>query len=286
MNRQAVLHSIVYVALFIFFTSLFLLVNYPSERLTDQVNGWIQAASKGTLSVGSARIKLPLSLEVGEITLDAGQGRSVDMGGAVVGPRLLGFISGKRGADVRLENPWLTSSLTLVSSGKGWDLDVRTMEIDLSELPGDLMTFPLRLEGKIGVSLNLLSEDPSRGISSGKVRITSGPIEMSGGLLETLGFDPLRISRVLAVATVKDNVLTLGENALEGDLTATARGVVRIVSGNYMASRLDLTVELKPGPGSRERLLPVFTLMGARPRADGSVNLRIRGTVGKPSIIM
>ena len=286
MNRQVVLYSIIYVALFIFFTLFFIPVNYPPERLTDQVNGWIWAASKGTLTVENARIKLPLSLEVGEITLDVGQGRSVEMGDAVVGMRFLTLLTGKRGADVRLENPWLKSSLNLVSSGEGWNLDVQSMEIELSELPDDVMPFPLRLDGKIGMSLNLLSNDPSQGISSGEVRITSGPIEIDGDLLKALGFAPLGISRVSAVATVKDNVVTLGETAIEGDLTAAARGVIRIASDDYLTSRLDLTVELKPGPGNRERLVPVFTMMGVRPRADGSVNFRVRGTVGSPSVTM
>lgn len=286
MNRQTVLRSIVYVAFFIFFTFLFTLTNYPSGRLTYQVNGWILAASNGTVSVEHARVKLPLSLEVGGVTLNVGQGKSVDMGKGVVGLRLLSLLSGKRGADMRLENPWLKSSLGIVSSGEGWDLDVRSMEIDLSRLPEDIMTFPLRLKGKVGVSLNLLSEDPSRGISRGEVRLTSGPIEMSGDILQTLGFDPLHISNILAVATVKDNVLTLGENVIEGDFTASARGAIRIAPAKYLASRLDITVELKPSEKYRQRLAPILTLMGARPRADGSINFRIRGTVGKPDVTM
>jgi type II secretion system protein N len=200
--------------------------------------------------------------------------------------RLFTFLSGKSGADVRLENPWLDSSLTFVASREGWDLDVRSMEIDLSQLPDDIMTLPLRLKGKVEVSLNLLSNDPSQDVLSGDVRITSGPIELSGDLLETFGFAPFRISRVMAVATIKDNVVTLGENAIDGDLTAAARGKIRIASANYMASRLDLTLELKPGAEYRKRLLPIFTLMGARPRADGSVNIRVRGTLENPTVTM
>jgi type II secretion system protein N len=286
MNRQVVFHSILYAALFIFFTLFFVPVNYPSERLTDQVNGWIWAASKGTLTVENARIKLPMSMEVAGITLDVGQGRSVDMGGAIVGMRFLTLLTGKRGAHVRLENPWLQSSLSLVSSGQSWDLDVQSMEFKLSELPDDVMPIPLRLDGMIRMSLNFLSNDLSQGISSGDVKITSEPIEIGGDLLEALGFAPLGISRISAVATVKDNVVTLGETTLEGDLPAAVRGVIRIASDDYLTSRLDLTVELKPGPGNRKRLVPVFTMMGVRPRADGTINFKIRGTVGSPSITM
>ena len=285
MNRQAILRSIVYVVLFLFFTLLFMLLNYPSERLTDQVNGLLFAASEGAVYVENVSFKPPLSLEVGKITLDVGQG-SVDMGRAVVGMRFLSLLSGNKGANVRLENPWLDSSLTVVSSREGWDLDARRIEIDLSELPEDFMPFSLQLKGKVDLSLNLLSTDASKGVTSGAVRITSEPIEMSGDLLETLGLAPFHISSLMAVATVKDNILTLGENAIEGDLAGTARGDIRIPPANFMASRLNLTVELTPGPEYRERLVPVFTLMGARPRADGSVSFKVRGTVGKPSITM
>ena len=285
MNRQAILRSIVYVVLFIFFTLLFILPNYPSQRLTDQVNRFLLDASKGAVSVDNVRFRPPLSLEAGEVTLEVGQS-SVDMGRAVVGMRFLSFLSGKKGANVDLENRWLNSSLTIVSSGKGWDLDVRRVELELSELPEDIMPFPLSLKGKVGVSLNLLSADASKGVSSGAVRITSEPIEMGGDLLETLGLAPFRITSLMAVATLKDNILTLGENAMEGDLAGTARGDIRIGPANFMASRLNLTVELTPGPEYRERLVPVFTLMGARPRADGSVSFKVRGTVENPTVTM
>jgi type II secretion system protein N len=285
MNRQAILRSIIYVVLFIFFTLLFMLFNFPSERLADQVNRLLLDASKGTVYVENVRFKPPLSLEAGEVTLEVGQS-SVDMGRAVVGMRFLSFLSGNKGANIRLENPWLYSSLTVVSSGKGWDLDVRRVELELSELPEDIMPFPLRLKGKIGVSLNLLSTDASKGVSSGEMKITSEPIEMSGDLLETLGLTPFRITSLMAVATVKDNILTLGENAIEGDLAGTARGDIRITPANFEASRLNLTVELRPGPEHRERLIPLFSLMGARPKSDGSFSFKVRGTVENPTVTM
>ena len=73
---------------------------------------------------------------------------------------------------------------------------------------------------------------------------------------------------------------------MEGDLAGTARGDIRITPANFEASRLNLTVELRPGPEHRERLAPLFSLMGARPRADGSFSFKVRGTVGEPSITM
>ena len=153
-------------------------------------------------------------------------------------------------------------------------------------LPDQFITLPILLEGEVMVSMKLGSIDQSRGISSGDIILTSDAIEISGDLLETLGFSPLKISRVLATATVEDNVLTLVENSLEGDVNAVARGTVRWAPSNDTASRRDLILEVSPGAGQRERMMPIFTLLGARTRADGSINLRVRGTVGKPAVTM
>lgn len=285
MNRKVFFHLTGYAVLFILFTLLFMPFNYPSERLTDQVNGWISASSGGALTVKSARIGLPLSVQVEGITLALDNG-SLSMGNASARPRLLGLVAGKRGAAVRIDNPWLSSSLKVDSSAKGWELDVRTMEIDLSRLPEEIISIPLKLDGQVGVVMKLSSDAASKGILGGEATIVSGPVEVGGALLETLGVAPLRLSSISAVATVKDNVLTLGENAVQGDLSATAKGVVRISPDDYGASRLELTVDLKPDSGTRDSLVPLFSLFGARPRPDGTVQVRIRGTVGNPSITM
>jgi len=286
MNRQAVLHTAAYLVLFVCFTFIFMLFGYPSERLTDQVNGWTSSVTGGALTVDKVHIRPPLSLLMDNIMVRTDQEAPLDIGRAVVKPRLLGLLSGKKSAGVRLENPWLDSDLDIAGSDKGWRLDIRSMDVDLSQLPADLMTLPLRLKGKVEMSMNLFSSAPSPGVLNGDARIDSGPVEIGGDIPEALGFAPLNITRIMAVATIKDNVLTLGENTVEGDLMATARGSIRIASPGYMDSRLDLTVELRPAPQSRERLAPVLTLLGARPRADGSINVRIQGTVERPSIAM
>ena len=285
MKRQAVLHSAAYALLFVFFTFLFTLVNYPSAKLTSQVNRWVLEASDGALTVGSARIKSPLSLGIGGLVLKSYLG-PLDLGSGAVRLRPLGLLLGKRGVDVRLENPWLDLNMTIVTSEDGWGLRVRSMELDLSRLPGEFMALPLDMEGKVEGAAELQSGDSAKEIGSGEARIDSGPIEVQGELLDVLGVAPLKISRIFAVATVKDNVVTLGENGIEGDLKASARGVIRISPANYNSSRLDLTVELEPGPGNRERLAPVFSLMGARPGGDGGVKIRVRGTLGRPSVTM
>jgi type II secretion system protein N len=285
MNLKAVYRPLIYVGVFILFTLFFLVVNFPSEKLTGQINKWILPASKGALAAGNARIKLPLSLEVGEITLKLDHG-SLDLGKAVVRPHILEMLGGKKGADVSLESSWLDATFSVAAEGQSLDLEVTHAVIDLSGLPQEILPVPLDLVGEVELSMGLFSKDLTREVSTGDVRITSGPVSVGGDLLRAVGFTPLKIASISVFATVEDNVATLGENAIEGDINATARGVIRLTPANFMASRLDLALQVKPDPGSQERLEPVFSLIGARIRSDGSINLRIRGTVSKPSITM
>ena len=285
MNIKAVYRTLIYVGVFVLFTLFFLVVNFPSEKLTDQINEWILPASNGTLAAGNARIKLPLSLEVGAITLKLDHGL-LDLGKAVVRPHVLGMLGGKKGADVNLENPWLDASFSVVAEGQGLDLDIAHAVIDLATFPQEILPVPLELVGEVELSMELFSKDLTREVSSGDVRITSGPVTVGGDLLSAVGFSPLKITTISAFATIEENVATLGENTIEGDINANARGVIRLTPANFRASRLDLALQVKPDPDSRERLEPIFSLMGARIRSDGSINLRVRGTVEKPSITM
>ncbi len=285
MNRKNAFYLIGYAALFILFTFLFTLINYPSDRLTAQINSWILPASKGSLTVGNADIRLPFSIKMDGITLKLDQ-RTVDLGEAFVKPHMLGLLLGKRGADIRLENPWLESRMAIDSSGKGFKIDAPSLQVNLSSLPESIMSLPLDLNGRIDGSLDLRSENQSQGITSGELKISSGPVEIGGDLLEALGFDSLGITSVKALATVEDNVLTLRENSIEGDIMATARGFLKINPQNFVASRCDIIVVIKPGDKYRERLLPVLSMIDAHPKADGTVDVRIRGTIAKPSITM
>jgi len=104
------------------------------------------------------------------------------------------------------------------------------------------------------------------------------------GVLEPLDLSPLQFSSLRVSFTIQDNVLTFGENGLTGDISASARGTIRLVPANVMGSRLDLVLEVRPGLEKRKSLSSLFTLLGVRQGTDGRVNLRIRGTVGRPSI--
>jgi len=172
--------------------------------------------------------------------------------------------------------------------GRGFSTPIVWSEriIVTAPVEGKDSVLSLDLSGKLTISLDLVSETPSEEVYSGHVRVSSGPVVISGDLLQSLGFSPFNITSLSLVATVKDNVVTLGENGVDGDLNAVANGEIRLLPADLMASRLNLNVELVPGPDKKEKLGPIFALMGARTRSDGSINIRVRGTVANPSVTM
>jgi len=284
MNRKAALRYIIYLAILLIFTIFFIVLNFPAKKTTQLVNQTLAEISDSKVTAGKAEFILPFSLKVEDLSVQGSKG-PLDLGEAIVTPSLLALITGGKKADVRLQGPWIMSRFSIASQGDGGVFVLRSMEIDLSRLP-ETDSLPFELSGNVEATADLQTEDWTKGIFGGEARSTSGGIVADGGLLETFGLAPLAFSRFSAFATIENNVMTLGETFLEGDISATARGTVQIIPADYTVSRLDVTVELKVAPKYRERLKPVFGLMGARPRADGTVNFRIRGTIGRPAIKM
>jgi len=283
MNRKGSLRYLGYILWFLFFTLLFAVINFPPENLTSWVNGQLQAASDGVLRVEKASPYFPVSLKMRDVSIYMGDDQVV-LGDAVVTPSLIRLFTGGQGARVRISGPWGSSRLSLRSGGEKWGVEVGSFEADLGNipLPDDV---PYRMSGSARMEGNLLGgRGSSEKTLDGQGEIRGEGIRISGGLLQVAGLSSLEITGLSLFFTIEDAVLSLGENQLEGDLNAKARGTVRLVPGRFEDSRLDLIVEIKPGDRIKQKVLPLLTLAGSRPRADGSLTLHIRGTIGRPSI--
>jgi len=283
MNRKSSLRYVGYILCFLFFTLLFAVINFPQEKLTSWVNGQLLDASKGALRVEAASPSFPFSLKLRDVSLDMGKDQVV-LGDAVVSPSLIRLLSGGKGARVRFSGPWGSSRFSLRSGKAKWAVEVESFGADLGNfsLPDDV---PYRLKGAAKVEGNLRGENGSSGkMLDGQGELHGEGIQIAGGLLETIGLSSLDFSTLSLFFTIENAVLSIGENQLEGDLSAKARGTVRLVPDRFEDSRLDLILEIKPGDRIKEKVLPLFSLAGSRPRADGSITLHIRGTIGRPSI--
>lgn len=282
MNRKASLRLTGYVLFFICLTVVFSILNYPQKNLTAALNRQLSDISNGSLHVREVSLRPLLSLKLWGIAVDMREGRQV-LGDAVVSPLLFPFLTGKKALRGKLDGHWATSRFKAGYQDGGWNLDVDSLKVKLDALPFP-QVLPLELSGAVEANLELNVPDTSDIQMEGQGQITGTDIQASGELLEPLGLAPLRFLSLSVFFTIQDNVLTLNENNLTGDISASARGTVRLVPEQPGNSRLDLTVDIKPGAEAREHLAPVFSLLGVRQRANGRVILRIRGTIDRPSI--
>lgn len=273
-----------YLAFFLFLTVVFIILNFPMDMVADKVNGELSALSKGAAHVESVRFSLPMSLTLSDLTVDV-NGQKLDVGEARVTPHLQSLVGSSRGADVVVSGPWGDLPLSLVIRNGGWDLSGGSDNIVLSLLPGaDGLAVDIQGSLSAGTDLSYVSE--GAGSLSGKVSLVLGDAVVSGGVMEMFGIKPVNLKNVQTFLTIEKNLLTLGETRIEGDVMGDGRGTVRLVPNDPGSSRLDLTINLRPSLEARERLAPLFNLLGGGGKPGSSVALRIRGTVDQPQVSM
>jgi len=282
MNRKTFFRLAGYALFFIILTLVFCIVNYPGENLTRTVNGWLSGATGDAVSVRNVSFSPPLSLKLGGVAVDMGKDRRM-LGDVRVAPVWLPMLTGNRAASGKLVGPWASSRFVVRSRGEGWGVKVDPLKVSLEALPLP-EDAPLKLRGTAAAVLELDFEDPENIQLQGQGHITGTDIEVFGGILEPLGLSPLRFPSLSLFFTVQDNLVTINENSLTGDISATARGTVRLVPSQPGNSRLDLVLDVKPGAEAKKFLSPFYSIWGLKERANGSVILRIRGTVDRPSI--
>lgn len=282
MSRVSVYRNLLYFALFLFFTIFFFLYAFPSERLTITANKQLRTLAGPGVSVTEASLSFPWSVRFSGIMAPV-SGKAVEVGDAVVSPNLFAFISGNKGGKVRFKGSPGTARISLRTSGEGARVAANSLELDLAGL-SSFLELPVKLDGIVNGDLVVETSDLSTNVWSGEGAFHGKTITLNGPLLETFGLAPFNLSGLKLFYTIQDNVLTLGENRIQGDIDVNVKGTVKLDPGNPESSRLDLVVELRPGEDTKEKLAPILTIIGGRPRPDGTVQLKIRGSVGRPAI--
>lgn len=284
MKSRSGLRITLYVLFFLFLTAIFVFANFPMDVVTNRVNKELSTLSGGAARVKSARFSLPASLVISDLTVDPGGGE-LNIGDARVTPHLRTLLGSSRGADVVIAGSWGKLPISFVTGSGGWDLSAVTENIKLSLLPG-VEGLPVDIEGVLSVKTDLNYVEEGGGSLSGKIDLEINSAVVSGRTMEMFGVKPVNLKIVRAYLTVEKNLLTFGETRIEGDIMGDGRGTVRLVPADPGSSRLDLTLNLRPSLEARERLVPLFTLLGEGRKPDSSVTVRIRGTIDQPQVSM
>ena len=282
MNRQDAIRYLLYFVIFSLFTTIFFIATFPGEWLKGMINGQVSSLSNGTVAVTETSLSFPWSVRLKGITASI-SGEILDLGDATVSPDLAAIFTGRKGVKVSFVGTAGTGKVSFRSSQAGGKVIAAPLNVDLTGV-SSFLQLPVQLEGQVKGELVLETGDLNGNVWSGEGTASADSITMNGPLLEAFGMAPFNLSGFKLFFTVEDNLVKLGENEVQGDISAKVRGTVKLDPRRPENSRLDLVVVLRPGADTREKLSPLLTLMGARPRADGSVQLKVKGTVGRPSV--
>jgi type II secretion system protein N len=282
MNRQDAFRYLLYFALFSLFSTFFFIATFPGVRMTAMVNGQLRSLSNGSVAVTKTSLSFPWSVHLKGVTTSI-SGETLDLGDATVSPDLAALFTGRKGVKVKFAGIAGMGKISIRTSKAGGKVVASPLKIDLSGL-SRLIQLPVQLEGLVAGEVTVETGDISGSVWSGEGTLSAGSIIMSGPLLEAFGMAPFNLSGLKLFFTLDENLVKLGENEVQGDIGAKIRGTMKLDPRRPEKSRLDLVVELHPTAANREKLSPVLTIMGARPNADGSVQLKVKGTVGRPSV--
>lgn len=282
MRQRGAVRYAVYLILFLSGTVIFLIAAFPGDQMAEMLNDRMKNFAGGALSVDSAAYVFPMSLGVTGFGARIGD-THVNLGNATVSFGLKSFVGRDRKAGIVLKGPWGELPVTVDVKGRTWSIKARGKGIDLSRIPGG-QDLPVKLSGRLSLDVGLDVDGEGQGKISGKGNARVDGVSLSGGALDILGAGALGITRGVVFWTIEDNLLTLGEATLQGDLVGDARGTALLFPSNIENSRLNLTLDLRPSAASRRRLAPLFFLAGARAKTDGSVTVKVGGTVGRPKI--
>lgn len=282
MTRSDAYRNLLYFLVFTIFTAVFLAFSFPAERLTSLINDQVRTAFNGAVEIKETSIAFPWSVRLKGITTSI-SGKASDLGDATVSPDLSAIFTGGRGMKARFNGPAGTGRFFFNIKGVEADVVADPLNVDLFGV-SRLLRLPVQIEGQVKGRLAIESADTRGNMWSGEGAFLAASVTMTGSLLEAFGMAPLNLSNLELFFTIKENILKFGENEVQGDIGAKVRGIVKLDPRRLENSQLDLVVELRPSEGTGKKLSPILTVMGARPGADGTVLLQIKGTAGRPAV--
>ncbi len=285
MKRAAVARLSVYVVLFLVLTGLFLLLNLPEERLAATVNKRIEAMAPGLLSVSGASLRPPMTLALSGVRARL-SGQDVDVGTVELRPVLHTLFGKNRRVRGTASGSWGGGDFTLLLMKGSRGIEFDGVKVDLSALPvtGKL---PITLAGYVNARERASFIPEGGGRIVGEGFFGSQEVVLAGGILTVVGAGEIRLAPVEVNWKAADNLMTLGEAEIGGDLIGNAKGTVRLAPADLGSSRLDIAVTLRPSAEAKDRLGSVMVAAGGGDydRQGGApLQLRRAGAAGEQSV--
>jgi len=278
-KKPARFRPFIYVTVFLVLAGIFFIVTFPDEKIGKLLIDIIGRETGSKVTLSSASYSPPFALRAKDLKVKF-EGKDIVLDRARISVSPFSMFSDRKRFGVELAGEWGRLVLGFNSGKDLFEITARTGGIDIARLP--LQDLPVGIDGRLIVDGGTSVSQREKSEVSGSGKITIENVTLSGGYLEALGLGTLAFDSGKAFWSVIDNNLTIGENAVSGDINGKARGGIIIDPADPGRSRLDIALTMRPSDQAAARLSPLFSLAGKARAADGSVTVKIGGTFDNP----
>lgn len=251
---------------------------FPTTALRDRLTAEVAAHSKAQLQISGLALHFPLGLTARDVVVtSADLPRPLDIDRLQLTPRWFSLFGSDPGVD--LEATLLGGNLRAAYHRSG-NFSAAGDHLSLSMPLGNLKS--------LGVSstvreANISSAVPLRAGTASQAQVVLENLQLDG--LKAVGGakDVLRLGTVTLKASGQGNNFKVEElSATGGDLTLSGSGSL-LLTGSPYTTRLNLTATLRPAANFDPALRDLLAMF-AKPAADGSLHLRLTGSLAAPNL--
>ncbi|AMV71365.1 hypothetical protein JCM30471_32040 [Desulfuromonas carbonis] len=251
---------------------------FPTTLLRDWLVAEVAAKTPCQLEMKSIALRFPFGLTARDLVLSGGGlPTPVPVDRLQVTPRWFSFFSGNPGAVIEAElfggelNGEIHRDGAFSARGQGLTLDLPLGE-----------KLPLTVAGNLRDLVARGALPLTTGTAS-KLQLTINELRLNGAKALGSGKDVLRLGTASLKATGQGNSFRIEElKCSGGDLTLEAGGSLLLATPPPQ-SRLNLTLNLQPTASFDPALKDLLSVFG-KPARDGSLRLRLTGSLAKPSL--
>jgi len=251
---------------------------FPTESLRERLVYEVSRNSSARLEIENLSLRFPPALLARNLTLSLpGLPQALAFDQARVAPNWLTLFGGNPGiaVEARLLGGALEADLrrngNFVGRGQG-------LSLQLPLAPGSA----LALGGTVR-ELNASGSFPTKAATANRITLTVEKLRLSGVRAIGSAADELPLGTLTLVADGQGNSLRIEKLLTRGGALEAEGSGNLLLAASPAQSRLNLALTLKPSSGldpSLRELLGAF----AKPAADGSLTLRLSGSLAAPKL--
>jgi type II secretion system protein N len=253
---------------------------FPLDPVARKVESQLDRQAHLTLQIVAPGWGFPPGISADSVTFTtaAMQGEEIRLSDLLLTPLWSSLLSSNPGISATAK---LFSGDLAVSARKQGQVDLQLTGAKLMEQ---------KLSPQLSVLISVQNGDlqftgvlPASGSNQSQAILALQQIELSGMSALGAGKDILSAGSLQLTAELKGPIVTLESLQLSGgELEISGSGTLTLAS-RPQASRLNLSLLLKPGAGLDPQLRDLLGLL-SEPEADGSIKLRLLGSLAAPRL--